>query len=356
MRSDGENDATIATVGREAGDETLPRRKRISFNWIEVHVASHCNIRCNGCSHHSPFVRKRFYDLERYRRDLTALSKVARVNFLWLLGGEPLLNERLSDFLAISKKIGFSKLNGISTNGVLLSKASDAIFDAVDYIFVSLYPAFEKNRGKIVRLLREKSRGRRFTFNVIGKSHFYDVETRDAKPLSAELAQQSYRNCDRAIRGQFVEDGYFYKCMRPVSTEEYLRNRGCKEDLPDFRKVDGVAIHAPDLHGRLKAYMESSECLQSCFYCTMGIKNQSKVTLWRRIKSKFEFNGMLQNLIYRSRALLYLSHAFQDIFERHFARKIGNRQIDIGVPLTVHRLLRADEVCPRAPEGRREAQ
>jgi hypothetical protein len=234
---------------------------------------------------------------------------------------------------------------------VLLAKAEDRFFDLIDYIFVALYPSFEKSRPKIERLLSKESRRRRFTYNVISRTHFYQIESGGIEPLSLAEAQRNYRNCDRAAMGQFIEDGFFYKCMRPVSTGEYLRNRGHVGELPDFRKLDGVAIHEPDLHGRLGRYMSSQDCLHSCFYCSMGLKKESKSTPWRRFKSAFENVRMLQNLIYRSRTLLYVSHAVQDVFDRGFRKRIRGRSRDIGVPLTPHRLLSPDEVRPVRPPG-----
>jgi organic radical activating enzyme len=328
-------------------EAVVAKTDKISFNWIEVHLASHCNIRCNGCTHHSPFAKKRFYDIDQYQKDISALSKVADVNLLWLLGGEPLLHPRISDFFEKSKEIGFSKLNAISTNGLLLNKMGDRFFDNIDYIFVALYPSFEKNRGRLKDLLVSKSRLRNFTFNIISRSHFYQIDTDGNRRLSDEEAQKSYENCDRPKKGQFIEDGHFYKCMRPVSTGEYLRNRGYVEEIPDFRVVDGVDIHQPLLKERIESYMASKKCLESCYYCTLGLKKESKVTVWRRIKATFDGVTMFQNIVYRSRSMLYWTHAIQDVFDSLYSRRIAGKIQDIGVSLVPHRLLEKEECMSR---------
>jgi cyclic pyranopterin phosphate synthase len=321
-------------------------RGKIQFNWMEVHLSSHCNIRCNGCTHHSPFASKRFYELAQFEKDFSALARVSRVNLLWHLGGEPLLHPQVAEFLEKSRKIGFSRVNAISTNGLLLGAMNDRFFDAVDYIFVALYPHFRTKRDGMEAVLKDKGASRRFTANIVDRAHFYQIETDARQRLSDAEAQASYANCDRAKKGQFVEDGYFYKCMRPVSTREYLVNRGHTEALPDFRTVDGVAIHEPFLKERIEAYMASKKCLESCHYCTMGLKKEARQTVWRRCKALMEKLNPVKHLAYRSRRLLYWSHVIQDVFEQRFARKIRNQSRDIGVPLIPHRLLSREEVAP----------
>jgi organic radical activating enzyme len=320
-------------------------RKRLRFNWIEVHVATHCNIRCNSCSHQSPYLKPRFYDLEQFNRDIVELSKACRVNLLWFLGGEPLLNPKISEFIETSKKIDFAKIHAISTNGVLIPKMEDRFFKAVDYIFVALYPALSKLKPKLTQRLSEQAKIHGFRFNVASRSHFYNIET--SEKLPDDVARESYNKCDRIKKGPFVENGYFYKCMRPVTTKEYLQNRGYVGDIPNFNKTDGVEIHVPLLKERITAYMASKEPLESCYFCKMGLKDESNATLWRKTKSYFEDVKFMKNIIYRSTAILSACHTMQGVFEKSFARKAKSKSIDIGVPLVPHRMLTGEECTSR---------
>jgi MoaA/NifB/PqqE/SkfB family radical SAM enzyme len=320
--------------------------KRLLFNWIEVHISTHCNVRCNSCSHHSPFMTPRFYDLNQFQKDIGALSKVCRVNLLWFIGGEPLLNPRISEFIEASKKINFAKLQAISTNGILIPKMEERFFSAVDYIFVALYPALFKLRPALRNQLSNKSKIHGFKFSLTNRSFFYNVET--TEKLSNDVALASYSNCDRIKRGPFVENGYFYKCMRPVTTGEYLRKRSYTDDIPDFKTLDGVQIHAPLLKERITAYMKSKKCLQSCYFCQMGLKDDSKVTLWRRTKAVFDDVKFLRNIIYRNKGILSACHSIQGLFEKDFLKKARTSAINIGVPLVPHRMLTREECRDRS--------
>jgi hypothetical protein len=288
----------------------------------------------------------RFYDLNQFKEDIGALSKVCRVNLLWFLGGEPLLNSRISEFIEASKRIDFAKLQAISTNGTLLPKMEERFFNAVDYIFVALYPALFKLRPALKNLLSRKSKIHGFKFSLTNRSFFYDIET--SEKLSPELAQASYDNCDRIKRGPFVENGYFYKCMRPVTTGEYLRNRGYAAAVPDFKTTDGVLIHAPLLKERMAEYMTSKKCLQSCHFCRMGLKDDSDVTLWRRTKAVFEDLEFLRNIIYRNKRILSACHSVQAFFETGFIKKAMMNPLNIGVPLVPHRMLTREECRDRS--------
>jgi MoaA/NifB/PqqE/SkfB family radical SAM enzyme len=260
---------------------------------------------------------------------------------IWFLGGEPLLNPEISAFIETSKEIDFAKVQAISTNGVLIPKMEERFFKAVDYIFVALYPALSKIRPRIKAHLAAQSRKNGISYTIAERSYFYDIET--AERLSDDIAQASYRNCHRAKRGPFVENGYFYKCMRPVSTGEYLENRGYAGAIPDFRTVDGVHIHSPLLRERIGIYMSSEKCLESCYFCKMGLKDESCATLWRKIKSYFEDIEFLRNIIFRSSGILAACHAIQGIFERSFVKRAEARTVDIGVPLVRHRMLSREE-------------
>ena len=322
---------------------------KLRFNWIEVHVSTHCNIKCKNCSHQSPYLSPRFYDLGQFSRDIRKLSEVCSVNLLWFIGGEPLLNSAIADYIKVSKDACFAKLHAVSTNGILIPKMKESFFDVVDYIFVALYPALSKLRPKLIAYLSQQSKNHTFNFHVCNRSYFYNIETDER--LSDDVAQASYDNCDRVRKGQFVEDGHFYKCMRPVSTKEYLESRDYRGDIPDFKHVDGVPIHGPDLKERIATYMASKKHLESCHFCKMGLKDDSSATAWRKAKSYFEDVNFFKNIVYRHRRILWACHSLQAAFDKSFAKKARRNALDVGVPLEAHRLLTKGEYKSRWQAG-----
>lgn len=101
----------------------IPRRS-LKF---EVHLAEHCNLNCKGCDNFSPLAAEEFLELDEYERDCRRLSDLfgGKVKKLLLLGGEPLLNPRIEDFLRVSRECFPRGRIIIVTNGLLLPKMTD---------------------------------------------------------------------------------------------------------------------------------------------------------------------------------------------------------------------------------------
>ena len=71
---------------------------------FEVCITEHCNLNCVGCSHFAPLAEPYFMDLEVFRNDMARLSALLgdRVEWIHIMGGEPLLHPQCADFLAVS--------------------------------------------------------------------------------------------------------------------------------------------------------------------------------------------------------------------------------------------------------------
>lgn len=74
----------------------LKNGKVLTSGIIKYAVAYHCNLRCSGCVHLSPYSRKHFPSLESFTADLNQLSRGFHAPFIDLLGGEPLLNPEIN--------------------------------------------------------------------------------------------------------------------------------------------------------------------------------------------------------------------------------------------------------------------
>ena len=70
------------------------------LDYFEYHISDHCNLKCRGCGHYSNIAIPRFGDLEKYIKDLERLKELFwGIKTIRLMGGEPLLNNKLSDFM-----------------------------------------------------------------------------------------------------------------------------------------------------------------------------------------------------------------------------------------------------------------
>ena len=105
----------------------MGKASRPVLNYVETEIAEFCNLNCRGCCDFSNLAKeKTFYKLEEFIRDYRRLAELfSGVNKIRLMGGEPLLNPRLTDYVKASREI-FPKADiRIVSNGLLLPKLSD---------------------------------------------------------------------------------------------------------------------------------------------------------------------------------------------------------------------------------------
>ncbi|HJX31092.1 MAG TPA: hypothetical protein VJ624_04480, partial [Thermodesulfobacteriota bacterium] len=107
---------------------------------LELIVVDHCNITCRNCNHASPAIPSWYADPATVYRDFSVLAKYLRPKFIKVLGGEPLLHGHLDAVIQAARATGISDHFTLTTNGSLLHKASDAVWQAIDQVEISLYP------------------------------------------------------------------------------------------------------------------------------------------------------------------------------------------------------------------------
>lgn len=99
------------------------------INYLETNIMDSCNLNCRGCSHFSNlFSSDEHIPLDVFCQDLKKIAEHVRINTLYLLGGEPLLNEKLTDYLNFARKILPSGEIEIVTNGLLIPKQTESFF------------------------------------------------------------------------------------------------------------------------------------------------------------------------------------------------------------------------------------
>lgn len=90
------------------------------FN-LDVHIAEHCNLKCQGCTHFSPIANKEFCDIKNLTTGFKGLSKYYNIfKAVQILGGEPLLNPEVCKILIITRKYFPHNVINLFTNGILL--------------------------------------------------------------------------------------------------------------------------------------------------------------------------------------------------------------------------------------------
>jgi hypothetical protein len=104
---------------------------------VEMHVAETCNLSCEGCNHYANYHFKGMLALAEGGSWLKAWGeRVAPVHFSFL-GGEPLFNPELPEYLLLARRIWPHARLRLVTNGLLLSRRGD------------IWPALEQTRATL---------------------------------------------------------------------------------------------------------------------------------------------------------------------------------------------------------------
>lgn len=232
---------------------------------LEFNVVEHCNLRCVECSHLSPFMPRKFMELEPFLRDMSALKPVLKCDKFKFVGGEPLLHRQLMDFIRAVADLGMAEYISVATNGTEIMKQPDDFFRSIGRLEFSWYPD-TPTTAEMVEYARRKCAEAGVQFKLYDRPAFRSMQL-DAPNDDDFLMRRIYRTCEIAHKNQnhVIREGRYYKCSRPLFTGTYLARKGVV--APDFAVVDGVDLHAPRLEERLQAYIADPEPLQSCRFC-----------------------------------------------------------------------------------------
>lgn len=256
----------------EKGNERVKcevRDGKIQVRSLEFFLADTCNLRCAHCTAASPFLTQpNFPDLHEFEESLSRLSRVMRARQIKILGGEPLLNRDIMRFIASAKSSGMFDAVRVATNGLLLSRMGEEFWQAADIVEVSYYrdapdPLKEKDFDHFRRM------GARFNVRVEikPKGKFY-LSMSSAKIPDFPTVQRIYDECTEAHVWpcHMLYRRRLYRCSRVHVIDRSLSGSGVEHG--DFTHEDGLLIDdAPDLLGRVKAYLESPVPLGACHFC-----------------------------------------------------------------------------------------
>jgi cyclic pyranopterin phosphate synthase len=238
---------------------------RLHGHKLEYNLADHCNLSCRECSHLSPYIRKHFASIESFERDLSRLAEVYRVHRFRFVGGEPLLNREILRFVRAVRTSGIAAEIEVVTNGLLLERLDAQLLQHLDSVAVSAYPA-AGDLGPALRATRELCDRYGVRLQVEHVDRFRRMQAQG--PITDEsFVKTIFDSCLIAHTWscQTFYEGFFYLCSRPIYTDSYLQKLGAPPG--NFRQVDGIALHEPELGARLRAYLRSTEPLSACQHC-----------------------------------------------------------------------------------------
>jgi len=239
-----------------------PMRYEISgarvLTWaLETHLVDHCNLRCQHCCTLSPQRPPRFVRVQDLARDLAQAASVLKPSLFKLTGGEPLLHPALVECLHAVRRSGISEQVSLTSNGLLLPQAPDAVFRLLDRLTVSVYASAPLPEAVLARVAeRCQTHGVLLTVKRIDRFQQMDPPA----PHAIREARRVFANCWLRNRCHLIRDGRFYTCTRPPHLGAHL-------GLPSLPEADGVVLAGPDPLRRLLASLESEQPLDSCRHC-----------------------------------------------------------------------------------------
>lgn len=230
---------------------------------LEVHVTDHCNLRCAGCCVLSPLAARASLDARALERDLAWARRVLRPSILKLSGGEPLLASNVVELAAIAKASGIAPRVSMTTNGVLLARAPDALFEALDAITVSVYPGVGIDEAALVAL-RERAARFGVSLNEKRQDEFQSM-TRRAPEDDGAVVREVWSTCWLRHRCHTLRGGTLFACSRPVGIDAIAGANGA------IVAKDGLSLEPRDgLAAEVRDYLERKEPLASCARCLGG--------------------------------------------------------------------------------------
>lgn len=240
---------------------TIPKKmqpRSIQDFWIEVNLADHCNLNCQCCDHFSPIATETYLDYDQYVKDIKRIAQLTdgELGIMKLQGGEPLLNERLIDYMKITREVFPDTLICLFTAGLLLKKWNSEnpeknIWEAIKKYEIEIrltqYP-IQLNIDEIVSIAKEhgvdvtfdppefKKGCRLWIFSEIGALKYRGVKHSVKHPFDLNGKQDKYRwiSCYQFNESIVLRDGKIYTCpMIPYAhyfNEAFNQNLEIKDD------------------------------------------------------------------------------------------------------------------------------
>jgi MoaA/NifB/PqqE/SkfB family radical SAM enzyme len=204
----------------------MPKKlsRRRSLLRFDIHLTDHCNLNCKGCEHFSSLADKTFLDISTFERDCARLSELTggKVEDIAILGGEPLLHPKITEFVDIAKRYFRTGKIRILTNGMLLLKQTENFWQNCAKnnveIHISQYP---------VKLDNDAINNMAKKYNIYLTWDYIDGIDWVRRPLDIEGKQkieEVAKKCYQLNQCIQLVDGKLYTCAR-IAYIKYFNKR-----------------------------------------------------------------------------------------------------------------------------------
>lgn len=194
-------------------------RDRADLDYVSIHVMDCCNLKCAHCSSMSGLVKQEMnISFSKTSYSIYQLSHVYEsVNYIQIIGGEPLLNDRIQEYCLLLRECFPYAFIEIVTNGTLLLSQHQNFFDMLNAIdvalLVSYYPINASYIDRINAMLRNNDITYTISDKIICFEKYYDFS-------GTSDINQTFWNCQSAQyckNGLTLYEDYIYPCVAPIS-------------------------------------------------------------------------------------------------------------------------------------------
>lgn len=171
-------------------------------------------------------------------------------------GGEPLLHPHVYECLNIIKESNISDTISICTNGILLERVDDRIFDIIKILEVSLYQNDNKSKEDIINSVKViAERHPKLQCTLREWEYFREVNV--STPIKDKtLIERIYNTClvANVYKCISVDDGCLYRCP--------LQMMNAKSD-----KDKGLNLKEITSYNDILKFLENNSPIKSCETC-----------------------------------------------------------------------------------------
>ena len=224
-------------------------------------------MNCKNCDHFSPLAEPNFPKIKDFERDIKRFAQISNkeLDTLKLLGGEPLLNPQIIDFMRIARENLPNTNIQIVTNGILLNEQKENFWHACKkynvIISVTKYPLnldFDK--------IKNTAHKHDVEFEFYGGTDNV-VKTSLHIPLDLSGKQNIGKNfitCFHANNCVMLKNGKIYPCTVAPNIEHFNKFFGYQIPLTDS---DGIDIHKATTMAEVLEFI--AKPIPFCKYCNV---------------------------------------------------------------------------------------
>lgn len=242
---------------------------------LEINVADGCNLNCRGCLHFSNlYKRNEFPDHEELLKSIKEIAKHTEIFQFRILGGEPLLYNRLPEFLVELRRILPDSDLAVISNGILIPKYDKRLYKVMRENYIgfnlTLYEPTLKMKDKIYTTLEQ--------YEVSYGSHESKCEKFEKFISLSPCSSKAFESC--VPRGILVvKDKKLYRCPVEAYIDIFYETYNIKLKAPDGIDIYDEGLDWNELVNSM--YLKERPL---CMYCA----EQSQLYEWSNGKPEMK--------------------------------------------------------------------